>query len=400
MARPRYQDRRSTGRDLAAPRRPRPRRPARRALRRRSSSSTIVVQPKYSPRQVPNRDALVHRGCPRRRRRPRRCYRRGAARVRGRRARPDVAPGGRVPARLHPGSLAEAVTVHVPYGAVRGLVRRGRALVLSLDRSVPMPFHRFALARFTNDPAETLAPHPPRAPRGQHARVGDPRPDRRARRRAPVRRSRGRSARPGVPRAPRGPRHRRRDARARRGWLAWGGPVSDRHREAFEEAMSARLGLLPARARSPQPVTARAAAASAPRPFRLRRSSVQPRPIHHARCHSRLPPPAASAADPRSADHRSHPGRGPRRSVGAPRRARGRRRARRRARPPRSCAATAPRPRPVAVGPRRHRSRPRARRPHRSPRSPRSPLRLPKSAASASAPIRPCGRAASRCSAS
>ena len=45
-----------------------------------------------------------------------------------------------------PGSLAEAVTVHVPYSAVRGLVRRSRALVLTLDRSVPTPFHRLALA--------------------------------------------------------------------------------------------------------------------------------------------------------------------------------------------------------------------------------------------------------------
>ena len=40
---------------------------------------------------------------------------------------------------------------------------RGRALVLSLDRSVPMPFHRFALARFTDDPAETRAWFHPRA---------------------------------------------------------------------------------------------------------------------------------------------------------------------------------------------------------------------------------------------
>jgi hypothetical protein len=57
-----------------------------------------------------------------------------------------------------PGILARSVTLHVPYAAVRGLVRRGRALVLTLDRSVPSPFHRFALARFTDDPAETLAP--------------------------------------------------------------------------------------------------------------------------------------------------------------------------------------------------------------------------------------------------
>ena len=65
-----------------------------------------------------------------------------------------------------PGTLAEVVTVHVPYSAVRGLVRRSRALVLTLDRSVPTPFHRFALARFTDDPAETLAPERPLPKRG------------------------------------------------------------------------------------------------------------------------------------------------------------------------------------------------------------------------------------------
>ncbi len=56
-----------------------------------------------------------------------------------------------------PGSVAEAVRFHVPYSAVRGLVRQGRTLLLTLDPAISSPHTRFALARFTEDPAEALA---------------------------------------------------------------------------------------------------------------------------------------------------------------------------------------------------------------------------------------------------
>lgn len=143
-----------------------------------------------------------------------------------------------------PGTLARSVTLHVPYVAVRGLVRRGRALVLTLDRSVPSPFHRFALARFTDDPAEILAPvhrlhrHASRltwslpAPLGalaaalpSDALVGGPL---------------GRASLALLVALASGA-----SMRAIAAWLAWGGPASDRHREALEAALSERLGLLP-----------------------------------------------------------------------------------------------------------------------------------------------------------
>ena len=56
-----------------------------------------------------------------------------------------------------PSSVAESVSFTVPYTAVRGLVRRGRSLCLALDPAVVTPHNRFALVRFTSDPAEALA---------------------------------------------------------------------------------------------------------------------------------------------------------------------------------------------------------------------------------------------------
>jgi len=55
-----------------------------------------------------------------------------------------------------PGGVAESVEMRVPFTAIRGLVRRGRALCLALDPSVAAPYTRFTLARFTYNPAEAL----------------------------------------------------------------------------------------------------------------------------------------------------------------------------------------------------------------------------------------------------
>lgn len=55
------------------------------------------------------------------------------------------------------GGVAESRPIRVPYTAVRGLVRRGRALCLSLDPSVATPHTRFTLAHFTTDPRDALS---------------------------------------------------------------------------------------------------------------------------------------------------------------------------------------------------------------------------------------------------
>ena len=56
-----------------------------------------------------------------------------------------------------PGAVASAVCFKVPYLAVRGLVQKGRMLYLTLDPVVAVPYNRFALVRFSDDPAEVLA---------------------------------------------------------------------------------------------------------------------------------------------------------------------------------------------------------------------------------------------------
>jgi hypothetical protein len=56
-----------------------------------------------------------------------------------------------------PGALTERVRYLAPYTAIRGLVRRGETLVLTLDPKSPTPFTRFALTHFTDLPLEALA---------------------------------------------------------------------------------------------------------------------------------------------------------------------------------------------------------------------------------------------------
>src|SRR5689334_1537645 len=53
-------------------------------------------------------------------------------------------------------SVAESRPMRVPYSAVRGLVRRQRALCLALDPQVATPHTRFTLAHFTTDPRDAL----------------------------------------------------------------------------------------------------------------------------------------------------------------------------------------------------------------------------------------------------
>lgn len=143
-----------------------------------------------------------------------------------------------------PGTLAESVTVHVPYSAVRGLVKRSRALVLTLDRSVPTPFHRFALARFTEDPIETLAPVHRAHRMASTLAWAIPGPIGALAAALPpselVGGAIGRASVALLVAIVAGV-----SMRGLAAWLAWGGPASDRLREAFETAVSERLGLLP-----------------------------------------------------------------------------------------------------------------------------------------------------------
>jgi len=55
------------------------------------------------------------------------------------------------------GTVAESKPMRVPYAAVRGLVRRGRALCLALDPQLATPHTRFTLAHFTSDPSDALS---------------------------------------------------------------------------------------------------------------------------------------------------------------------------------------------------------------------------------------------------
>ncbi|MEQ9323153.1 MAG: hypothetical protein RIF41_28560 [Polyangiaceae bacterium] len=52
--------------------------------------------------------------------------------------------------------LADAVSFEVPYTAVRGMVRQGALLHLSLDPHAATPYNRFSLTRFSRDPMSAL----------------------------------------------------------------------------------------------------------------------------------------------------------------------------------------------------------------------------------------------------
>ena len=142
------------------------------------------------------------------------------------------------------GGVASPVRFTVPYVAVRGLVRRGRMLYLALDPGLVAPYNRFALARFTEDPAQALTrAYLARAtarwvsylvplPLGALVCLLAPS--------SLVSGSLGRAslgvlialAAWGV-------------LREIVAWQSWGGPLSDRSRDALELAMAERLGLLP-----------------------------------------------------------------------------------------------------------------------------------------------------------
>jgi hypothetical protein len=140
------------------------------------------------------------------------------------------------------GGVAEPVRFTVPYVAVRGLVRRGRMLYLALDPGVIAPYNRFALARFTADPAEALTrAYLARAlarwvsylvPLPFGALVGLLAPG------SLVSGALGRASLAAL--LALAAWFALREIVA---WQSWGGPLSDRSRDALEQAMAERLGL-------------------------------------------------------------------------------------------------------------------------------------------------------------
>lgn len=143
-----------------------------------------------------------------------------------------------------PGAVADAACFQVPYLAVRGLVHQGRMLYLTLDPTVCAPYSRFALVRFSEEPTEVLARAYRARTEARWASYLVPGPL-------------------GVLMALLSP------ASVVSGWLGrgslgllvaltlwallrqivafrtWGGPISDRYRDAFEAELVKKLGLMP-----------------------------------------------------------------------------------------------------------------------------------------------------------
>lgn len=143
-----------------------------------------------------------------------------------------------------PGGLADPVGIRVPYTAVRGLVREGRMLYLTLDPAVVSPYTRFALARFAEDPDLVLARAFEARARVRWASFLLPPPL-------------GVVAAAAVPDTLAGGVLGRASLgalamlaawailRELLGWLTWGGPRSDRLRDRFEAELAEHLALAP-----------------------------------------------------------------------------------------------------------------------------------------------------------
>src|SRR5262245_43284923 len=68
----------------------------------------------------------------------------------------ELLRGGAYRSGFAPLAVVEEIRFTVPYRAVRGLVRHGRALCLAFDPAVVSPHNRFVLTRFTDDPGGLL----------------------------------------------------------------------------------------------------------------------------------------------------------------------------------------------------------------------------------------------------
>jgi hypothetical protein len=144
-----------------------------------------------------------------------------------------------------PGAVVEAVRFQVPYVAIRGLVRKGRMLLLALDPAVATPYNRFALTRFSDDPTEALVGACRARARARAASLLAPLPmgllATAVTPRALVSGAVGLAALGAVAAVATWS-----VLREIAGWISWGGPISDRYQEALEVELSRRLGLAPA----------------------------------------------------------------------------------------------------------------------------------------------------------
>jgi len=165
-----------------------------------------------------------------------------------------------------PGAVAGPVRFHVPYTAVRGLFRHGRALCLALDPAAcaPSPYHRFALARFTDEPLEALARAYQARERARLASFAVP---------LPLGILAAAAAPPDLASGPLGLASLGAVV-ALASWLAlrwlvhtltWGGQAADRRRDALEAELSRRMGFVAAPAEDAWPLWAATAAAAAAR---------------------------------------------------------------------------------------------------------------------------------------
>jgi hypothetical protein len=169
-----------------------------------------------------------------------------------------------------PGAVAEPVRVRAPYTAVRGLVREGGLLYLTLDPALFAPHNRFALAGFSEDPAEALVRAFRWRARLRWASALVP---------VPI----GALAGLLVPDAlATGVLGRASLAalaamtafallRELMAWNTWGGPIAARLRDAFEAELAERLALVAVPAPRPPPVLARRLS-----PSRLARRGTAP----------------------------------------------------------------------------------------------------------------------------
>jgi hypothetical protein len=177
-------------------------------------------------------------------------------------------------------TLADAVSFRVPYRAVRGMVRDGRSLLLSLDARAAAPYTRFALTRFSRSPSSSLltvfklrglaglvswlAPLPLGILAARAVSFTEP---------AMVAATAIAVAAASLWLL-----------RGAVQWVSWGGPISERLRDRFEQALSAELGLVPAPELEPLPLPpvvvlpALVALPAPPPPLPLAPAPVRPAP--------------------------------------------------------------------------------------------------------------------------
>ncbi|EYF06991.1 hypothetical protein [Chondromyces apiculatus] len=184
-----------------------------------------------------------------------------------------------------PGAVVESLGVEVPYPAIRALFRRGRALCLALDPEACAPYNRFTLTRFTEAPVDTLARAYQARQRAHVASLAAP---------LPLGVVTALAAPADLVSGPLGVASLAAVVAAV-AWFAlrvlvraltWGGPNSDRRRDALEAELSRRMGFFAAPPVGVHPRTV-AGPPPSPPPFTPGTSNVRPPP---------LPPPFAPGA--------------------------------------------------------------------------------------------------------